>query len=117
MRRWIVVLSLVGALLASNVWNVHCGPQSEGMSSDLPDCCLEGMCPHHAGESKESNSCPHSMSSGNVIPLFVMAAMPVTIPDVKMTDHSLISTELSVEFHVNLPLKLSIYPKTPPPKH
>ena len=116
MRRWIGVLLLLAAVLGSNVWNVHCGPQLSGIGSDLPDCCRDGMCPHHAGDSRESGSCPHSMSSGASVSLVVQAAMPATIQRVAVHDYRFAAAGAVVELSLNSFPEPSPSPITPPPR-
>ena len=43
------VIVLMTAVLANSAWIIRC-PLSASAQDQVPDCCKNGMCPHHAAE-------------------------------------------------------------------
>jgi hypothetical protein len=112
-RRWIITVSLMTVILAGNVWSIHCAPQSAGIGSDVPDCCRDGLCPHHQDQ-KASGSCPHTMSSSDS--LVFVSGMPAVVSEYSLTTVELARAGSTVELNAPQVVQPALFPSTPPPK-
>src|SRR5262249_23712282 len=54
-HRWITTIAVMAATLANGQWFFHCKPAVEtavNSTEEVPECCRQGLCPHHAAEHK-----------------------------------------------------------------
>jgi hypothetical protein len=113
MRRWLVTISLTIAILSNTVSSVQCTPS--GIDSNLPDCCKDGMCPHHVS-GQESQSCPHTLSPGSTLALMVLSAMPATIHEGLVEPIQLAPAGAAIELLTPNVIQPILLPFTPPPE-
>jgi len=76
MQRWMMTAMLMTAVLANCVWLIRCPLSSSAEEqSDVPDCCKNGICPHHAAERKQ---CECDLFSNSAAMISVVTVMPAT---------------------------------------
>jgi hypothetical protein len=113
MRRWFVTISLTIAILSNTVWSVQCTPS--GIDSNLPDCCKDGMCPHHVS-GQESQSCPHTLSPGSTLALMIHSGLPATIHEAVVGQVELAPAGAALDFLTPNVIQPVLLPFTPPPE-
>ena len=113
MRRWLVTISLTIAILSNTAWSVQCTPS--GIDSNLPDCCKDGMCPHHVS-GQESQSCPHTLSPGSTLALMILSGIPATIHGRLVHPVQLETVGATVELLMPNVIQPVLLPFTPPPE-
>jgi len=85
--RWITTIAVMVAILANGQWFIHCKTTAEpaiSATEELPECCRQGFCPHHAGEHKvppkppknDADDCICGIASSD--PINLVALTPVT---------------------------------------
>src|SRR6185295_7462221 len=78
MRRWISASALLLTLLANGLplfgclQAMHVGEQSD---ESVPDCCRNGMCPHHAAEKQ---ACRCDLFSDKAASSLIFSVTPAT---------------------------------------
>jgi hypothetical protein len=105
---------LMAAVLTNSGWMMRC-PLSAAAEdhSGLPDCCKDGMCPHHAAEHRQClcdlfSDTAASMQIASMMPatLFAPVAIPVILSPVGPVREAILIQ----------PLQPILIPSTPPPK-
>ena len=92
MLRWITTIAVIVATLANGQWFIHCKPQAETAvtsTEELPDCCRDGICPHHAAEHKappkpqknDSDDCICGIASSDPINLVTLTPVAAIVSE------------------------------------
>jgi hypothetical protein len=105
---------LMTAVLANSVWIMRCPlSASAGEQSGVPDCCKNGMCPHHAAEHQH---CQCDLFSDTAASMNAASIMPATFFPPVATAIVLPPAGAAMDAtSIRLPEPILI-PSTPPPK-
>jgi hypothetical protein len=104
---------LLTAVLADSVWILRCPlSPSEQEESGVPDCCKNGMCPHHAAEKKQ---CQCDLLSDTAA-MSLVSMMPATFFPSMVTAIVLAPSGVTVDATSTRGPQPVLIPSTPPPK-
>ena len=105
---------LLTAVLANSLWIIRCPLGSSAQDqADVPDCCKNGMCPHHAAERKQ---CQCDLFSDTAALMSVVSSMPAAFFPSIAAPVILAPAGAAVDAQsIRLPQPILI-PSTPPPK-
>ena len=92
MLRWITTIAVMAATLANGQWFIHCKTTAEpaiSATEELPECCRQGLCPHHAGEHKvppkppknDADDCICGIASSDPINLVTLTPVAAILSD------------------------------------
>jgi hypothetical protein len=105
---------LTTAVLANSAWIIRCPFSATAQEeSNVPDCCRNGMCPHHAAEHKE---CQCDLFSDPAASVHVASVMPVAFFPSIVTRIILAPAGTATDpasFRLPQPIRI---PSTPPPR-
>jgi hypothetical protein len=90
--RWITTIAVIAATLANGQWFIHCKPSTETAvtsTEELPECCRDGFCPHHAAEHKappkpqknDADDCICGIASSDPINLVTLTPVAAIVSD------------------------------------
>jgi hypothetical protein len=132
-RHWILTISLITALLADGFVNIRCilgdTNSSSGITaaattsdSNLPECCRNGLCPHHAAQHAaeqsrdKTESCTCSMSSNGSNSLVVSSTVLAMFCGRTLETVELTPAGPAIDLFVPDAIQPLLLPSTPPPK-
>jgi hypothetical protein len=127
MLRWILTIAVTFAMIGNGFALVQCkttaAPSVTESHEDLPDCCKNGFCPHHAAQHHVSKPKPQSdddcickMTSRDAFNLKMMSPLYATLPVAATTLSDWMPIGSMSQFtSVRLP-NSELLPSTPPPK-
>jgi hypothetical protein len=132
-RHWILTISLITALLADGFGSVPCilgdttssaaiNAAATSSDSDVPECCRNGLCPHHAAlraaeQSRDkTESCTCSMSSNGSNSLIVSSTVLAMFCGGTLEIVELTPAGPAIALFVPDLIQPFQLPSTPPPK-
>jgi len=105
---------LITGVLSNSVWIIRCPlSTSADEQSGVPDCCKNGMCPHHAAERKQ---CQCDLFSDTAALMHVASAMPAAFFPSIVTPIVLAPAGAAIDAMLIQAPQPILIPSTPPPR-
>ena len=126
MLRWITTIAVIAATLANGQWFIHCKPSAETAvtsTEELPECCRDGFCPHHAAEHKappkpqknDADDCICGIASSDPITLVTLTPVAAIASEAAAVATDLLPAGVACELPIAVSDSADLLVPSPPP--